>query len=642
MSSFRSLNFNNGQGINLGFITKYWGLSGYNPIETQRPTGFNINKLKKTIQDKYSSDVPSAISVINNATYQSFDDANTALDAVADTLLNNVYWLYGDLYTGGCFMWSSSGSDIVQFVIFHGLYRINDLIQGDSYNYYCSSLNVPFKVQIPWNNQPIVDNILYFFNANETEQDAPTNHVFKSELQLRIVDGRSLDCYRGSDRNSPLVPGTENWIQSQGEWPITSYAEFNSAYLYEYTDDDLTNITPHPWYRWFQNRVVPNLQFITGIEVENGELVGGYVPIEDSDAVTTPDSDPNGDSGSQQGGDGDKNGVGDDVGSGELPSSNFLNTGISRIYLPTESQMTAFARYVFSDITQSAVDQLKKMWSNPLDYVENLGVCRLTGLTPSGTANISFGGIDTNVSCNYVNNAFIEFDYARNIGEFWGNALDYSSYTKLKIFIPYCGLYDLNVDEFMINIDKYGGCDVTLRYRVDLMSGMCVAMIRPSRAQYGTNYGNLNSFLYQFNGNIYLPLSLTATDWRNTYQSVLGIAGGMIAPSPSTAVGMAENIMGQKVNVQHSGSIGTNFGYMGIQTPYLIIERPAISEPKLNKDYNYETNYGYPSNKLMTISNLRGFVKVRKGSFWGQNLHATDEERKEIISLLENEGVWMG
>ena len=410
---------------------------------------------------------------------------------------------------------------------------------------------------------------------------------------------------------------------------------------FEYTDDDYNTNDSHPWYRLFQTRVVPNLSFSTGINVPNGELVGGYVPIEDSDAVTVPDSDPNGDSGSQQGGEGDKDGVGDDVGSGEVPSSNFLNTGISRIYLPTVSQMTAFNRYIFSDISQSVVDQLKKMWSNPLDYIENIGVCRLTGLTPSGTNNISFGGIDTGVSCNYINNAFIEFDYTRNIAEFWGNALDYSSYTKLKIFIPYCGLYDLNIDEFMINA-KYGGCDVTLRYRVDLMSGMCVAMIRPARAQYGTDYGNLNSFMYQFNGNIYLPLSLTATDWRNTYQSVLGIAGGMIAPSPSTAVGMAENIMGQKVNVQHSGSIGTNFGYMGIQKPYLIVERPAISEPKLNKDYNYGTNYGYPSNKLMKINNLRGFVKVRKGSFWGQNLHATDEERKEIISLLENEGVWMG
>lgn len=637
MSSFRSLNFNNGQSVNLGFITSFWGLSGYNPIETQRPTGLNVNKLKTTIQNKYSSDVPSAISVIDNTTYESFNAANTALDAVADALLNNVYWLYGDLYTGGCFMWSPSGSDTVQFVNFYGLYHVQDPIQGENYSYKCSSLNVPFRIHANNDNElPIIDNVLYFFNANDTSPDAPTNHVMDSEHQLRVVDSRSLGVYQGSDVKTQDTPLPERWEQTQWYVSIDSTSMFEVAYLGNYTDDDLTNITPHPWKRWKQNRVVPNLQFFTGTTVANGELVGGYVPIEESSAVTYPDDDPSGgDSGGPSGGDGSQDGVGDDVGLGDTPSSNFLETGISRIYLPTQAQMTAFSNYLFSTISQSAIDQLKKMWSNPLDYIENLGVCRLKGLSAYGTNNISFGGVDSGVSCNYTKTAFYDFSYSRNIAEHWNNAFDYSNYTKLKIYIPYCGIYDLNIDEFMMD-SKYGGCTITVQYRIDIMSGMCIATVSSRKAQYDTHYTNLNSMLYQFNGNIFLPLSLTATDWRNTYNSVLSIAGGMIAPSPATAVGMANDIMGQKVNVQHAGSIGTNFGYMGKQKPFLIIERPSKSEPTDYKNY-----FGYPSNKLINMKDIPNdtYIKVSKNTMWTSKIRCTEGEMSEIKELMEG-GVW--
>ena len=47
MPSFRNLNFNNGQSINLGYVTKFWGLSGFSPIETVHPTSINVNKFKK-------------------------------------------------------------------------------------------------------------------------------------------------------------------------------------------------------------------------------------------------------------------------------------------------------------------------------------------------------------------------------------------------------------------------------------------------------------------------------------------------------------------------------------------------------------------------------------------------------------------
>jgi hypothetical protein len=640
MASFRCLNFNNGQSVNLGFLTKFWGLSGYSPIETIRPTGLNLNKLKSKIQEIYDADVPGAISHLNGGNFSSVTEAMENLETYSDTLLSNVYWLTGSLYEGGIYMYSAPNSNTVAMNYFHGLFYVEGIPRG-YYTFRSSTSTFSFRVY-PNNDstKPLIDNVIYFFNVNSTTQDAPAvNHVYDSEHMLWILECTSLGVWGGLDIKVMELP--ERWEQSQGYIPLYTPAEWGAAYLVNYTEDPLNGNMPHPWERWMQYRSVPNRQFTVGLDDTAGELVGGYIPIENSNSITYDDDDPSGgDAGGPSGGDGDKDGTGTDIDTGEVPSSNFLQTGISRIYLPDQTAMTAFCHYVFSDITQSAIDQLKKMWSNPLDYVENLAVCRLAGIPSSGVNNISFGGIDSGVSSSYTVNAFHQFDYECDISEFWRSALDYANYTKLKIMIPYCGLYDLNTDEFMMDSNN-GGCKVTLRYRVDLMSGMCVAMVRPSRVQYDINHNNLNSFLYQFNGNIYLPLSLTATDWRNTYQSVLGIAGGMIAPSPTTAMGMASDIMGQKVNVQHSGSIGTNFGYMGIQEPYIIIERPTKSEPKLNNSYSYRTNYGYPSNKLLKVSQLSGFVKARKGSFWCQNLHATDDERKEIIALFENEGVWL-
>lgn len=635
MSSFRNLNFNNGQSINLGYVTEFWGLSGQSPIETVHPTSINVNKFKKEVEENYSSELQNAISVLGQ-TFETFDEANTALSEVSEILYNQ-YWLWGSLETGGCFIWSAPNSGECHFHNFYGLYHIDDIIQGSWYTYYSGGIVIPFRCHINDDeNLPLVDNELFLFNSNITDENAPRpNHIYNSEIKIRCVDCRSLNRYIGDDYEWLNIWNQDQWIEAS-----TSVSDWRAHYLYEYTTDNLADSNPHPWKRWKQSRIIPNIEWFLGIEVENGELVGGYVPIEKSDAVTYSDDDPNGDSGGPSGGDGDKNALGDDVDTGDTPSSNFLQTGIARIYLPTQQVMTDFSHYVFTDITQSAIDQLKKMWSNPMDYIQNLGVCRLAGITASGSGAITFGGVSSGITSDYTNEAFRQFDYECKLGEYWGNALDYSNYTKLKIYIPYCGLYDLNIDEFMMS-NNNGGCTITLRYRVDLMSGMCVAMVRPSRAQYGSgNYSNLNSFLYQYNGNIYLPLSLTATDWRNTYQSVLGIAGGMIAPSPASVAGMAESVMSQKVNVQHSGSIGTNFGYMGIQEPYLIIERPAISEPYYNENYKYETEYGYPSNKMTKLSYTSGFVKARKGSFWANNIHCTDDERKEIISLLENEGIW--
>lgn len=639
MASIKVINLNNGRKLDFGYITNLWGLNGWNPIETQVPTGLRVKDYQAECWEKYDTHLFSAISTLNGNHYNTANAANAALDNVASYLLDNAVWIVGDLYTGGWFFASEPNTDTIILYSFYGLFEVTEVLtQTKFYEYIFSSTTVPFTCHAN-NNQsnPITDNKLYFFNYSDTARNAPINHVCNSRYEIRIVDSRCIGVYRGDDVETAL----DRWEQTQWYVDLDSNSLFEGAYLYNYTDDELDSGSPHPWKRWEQNRVVPNIQFFVGYDWEqdpnyNGELIGGYVPIDKNPNVDDSDSPSGGDSEGGSGGYGDQDGHSDEIDSGSTPPSTFLDCGVARIYIPTQQQMQNFTRFLFNDITQSLVDQLKKMWSNPLDYIGNVAVCHIAGLTATGTAAVSFGGINSGINSDYINTAFHDFSYICHVHEHWKDAFDYSNYTKIKIYIPYCGIYDLNVDEVMSE-------DTTIRvkYRVDIMSGMCVAFVKITKNQHDVHFEPLDSEVYQFNGNVFLPLSLTATDWRNTYQSLLAIAGGMIAPSPSSVAGMASSIMGQKVNVQHSGSIGTNFGYLGQQTPFLIIERPSKSEPNYNKNYNYATNYGYPLNKQRPLSGLKGFVKVAPDTMWSNNIHATNDELMELKDLLENKGIWI-
>ena len=90
------------------------------------------------------------------------------------------------------------------------------------------------------------------------------------------------------------------------------------------------------------------------------------------------------------------------------------------------------------------------------------------------------------------------------IPEYWGSYLDYSPYTKISAMLPFVGSVTLNTDEVMNK-------QIGLRYRIDLLSGACVAMITVN----GTVY-------YQYTGECGIAIPLTGSDWSRVYSAITG------------------------------------------------------------------------------------------------------------------------
>ena len=242
-----------------------------------------------------------------------------------------------------------------------------------------------------------------------------------------------------------------------------------------------------------------------------------------------------------------------------------------------------------------------------------------------------------------VQKQFSDFTLANNIKlePYFGSFLDYSPYTKVQVYLPFAGTYDLNTSDLI-------GKTASLSVRVDWMTGNLLYTIR-------VNDGNTNTILYRFTGNSAVELPLTATDYgskvSSTVNTVLSAAAtlGSLAVAVATegaaipaliaaaGSGMMSNINAIKAvnslgTTKSKGSFGSSLGAMDVLKPYLIVTRPkqVVAE-------KYGEIYGYPSMMSATLSTLTGYIKVAECQ-WKNLPNATDEEIAEIDRLLKTEG----
>ena len=119
---------------------------------------------------------------------------------------------------------------------------------------------------------------------------------------------------------------------------------------------------------------------------------------------------------------------------------------------------------------------------------------------------------------------------------------------------------------------------------------------------------------------------------------ITGLAGvavsaiaGAATGNPIALLGAGASILNTHLDVQHSGSIGSNAGAMGIRKPYLIITRKSAYEAA-----GYGAFYGYPANKTVVLGICKGFTRVK--SIHVEIALSTANEKLEIDTLLR-EGV---
>ena len=307
-----------------------------------------------------------------------------------------------------------------------------------------------------------------------------------------------------------------------------------------------------------------------------------------------------------------------------LPDDNVGSNIMWQVYNPTSATLRAFGSWLWSN--GNIVTQFLKIMSNPMDAI--LGLHKVY-VTPnrSGTATIVCGNLDSEVSSITVGNQYVEIDCGSVwITEYFGNVFDYSPYTDISVYLPFIGIVNVATNDVMRG-------EMSIKYTVDVYTGACIAEI-------SINRDGVGGVLYQFNGNAAVEYPITAMSYNNAIMGALGIANGVLGAIPSIAMGnpigvagsfassMIHATMGQRENVQRSGSFSGNAGAMGAKKPYVIITRPI---PETAEDF--ESWEGQCANATVEIGDCSGFIKCRyfEAEFGG----AYKSELDELYNLMQ-------
>jgi hypothetical protein len=315
----------------------------------------------------------------------------------------------------------------------------------------------------------------------------------------------------------------------------------------------------------------------------------------------------------------------------DLNATSGVQAGFISLYSPSVSQLRSLANYLW---TSDFVDNVKKMFGDPMDVI--IGLTQMPISVPTSVStSVKAGFIDTGITMPRVRDQYIDMDMGSiSYGSYWGNALDFDPYTKVQIYLPFIGFRTLNTND-VINTT------LTLKYRFDVLTGACTAWIKCG-----------NFIRYEFSGQCGASIPVTSQNYNNVINTAInivstvgtGIIGGVATGGLGTMASMAtvngiSNVAsgvasgGMKPTVQRSGGMGGASSLMGMRTPFLVFQRPKTSLPA-----NYNTLYGYASNKYLKLGNCHGFTQVEHMHL--QVAGATDDEMKEIENIL-HKGVFI-
>ena len=325
------------------------------------------------------------------------------------------------------------------------------------------------------------------------------------------------------------------------------------------------------------------------------------------------DNDPYKDGGtsSSGGGSGTFDNTSDSIDIPQVPQINAVNTNFISIFCPTLGQLQSLADYMWSDLFD--INTWKKLFANPMDAILGLSIIPVSPST--STSEVVVGNISTGVQMNKATVQYVTVDCGTlNIQEFWGAYLDYDPYTKIEIYLPYCGTHQLKADDVM-------GKNLQVVYHVDILSGACCCYLKCG-----------DSVLYTFTGHCSVSLPISGNDFTSVLNGALSVAnsvgsiitGGNPISNVTSAVG---SVIGMKPNIEKSGSISGSSGLLGIQKPYIIVTRPRQCLPEKQNKYT-----GYPSYITKKVGELEGYTEFEEIRL--DNVNCTTKEREEIKTIL--------
>ena len=299
----------------------------------------------------------------------------------------------------------------------------------------------------------------------------------------------------------------------------------------------------------------------------------------------------------------------------EAPQWSSPATGFLGIYSPTLEQVQSLASILNSN---SIIDSLKNWFASPIDVIMGFAAYPLS-IPKTDAMNIKVGWVETEAQAGLVMSQWVVLDCGTiDIKEYWGGFMDYSPYTKISIYLPYCGEYPLDTDDIM-------GHTLGVKYIIDLLTGVCVASI--------TVDGSVH---YQHTGMCKYDMPMTSGGLGNLVNGFMTMLGGAASAAtsstPAASVSAASSIAAgavtaAKPTVSHTGLVNGNAGLLGVQYPYLIVTRPRQAVATNQGSY-----VGFPLWSTKTVGECEGFTVYEDIHLEG--LPFTSAELSELHDIL--------
>lgn len=312
---------------------------------------------------------------------------------------------------------------------------------------------------------------------------------------------------------------------------------------------------------------------------------------------------------------------------------------INKIVLP-------FMSYVLNNTTY--MNQLEFLFKNPSDFFVSLraypfDVSRYfypEGFTPP-TSRIKMSNIELkNKDDQFVQGmTFPTTTTYKHIGAFtidriYNNFMDFSPYTKLELYIPFCGFVTLDTNLVM-------GKELRLFLSVDWDSGACTVYIVKHESNQDPDDGDI---IMSVNGQIGFEIPLGSSNANENAKQLLAngltMTAGVVAsavmgnPLPMAMV-LGTSTVGAFNALQERISKGGSVnGSNALVTPYNAYLIRTMIKPSCNQ-LDYASYKGLPLQSKESLLNIKGYTKC--SGFHLENFSkATDSELQEIDSLLKS------
>lgn len=277
---------------------------------------------------------------------------------------------------------------------------------------------------------------------------------------------------------------------------------------------------------------------------------------------------------------------------------------------------------------------------NPMDRI--VGVMQ----APVSVPSISSCGSAVNISFGYHSGTLVECPLAQgqpllnqgsssvlHLGGYTipqGNSyLDYEPYTKIDLYIPYCGTVSLPPSVFR-------GASLKVEFIYDIFTGECSGLVYRNGTFYTSIGGNFTSMQAVSSENVGAIKQAVVNGCMSVIGGAVATIGGVATGNGLAVAGGALAMAGsavkttEQLNAISPEMRGNSGGRCNFYKPNCCVL--YMTEPKPDDIETYSKHYGRPVEKTLTLSSGMGFTRCISPRINGT---MTETERIEIERMLE-------